>query len=150
MAAQRSYAAASRNSRTARTTTSHRMSAPPALRPPPARSLTILRPRGNSRASSFAHLAEPKLRPHPIHLRLRPRVHLDHRRPLPAESLLRPLLRRIDAHLRPVRERPARVIQYIHRPHREARVAFRIDVVERHPPRLARIAHVHPLVDDHQ
>src|SRR5450755_1181105 len=148
MAAQRAYAAASRSSRTARTATSRRVSAPPAPNRPPARSLTILRPRGYARASSFPHLAEPQLRPHRIHLRLRPRIHLDHRRPLPAEPLLRPLLRRVDSHLRSVRKGAARMIEHIHRPHRKARVALRIDVVERHPPRLARIAHVHPLVDD--
>ena len=31
---------------------------------------------------------------------------------------------------------------------RESRVALRIDVVERHPPRFLRVAHVHPMVDD--
>ena len=35
-----------------------------------------------------------------------------------------------------VRERAARVVEHVHRPHREAHVALRIDVVERDPPRL--------------
>ena len=42
------------------------------------------------------------------------------------------------------------MIEHIHRPHREAHVALGVDVVERHPPRLFFILHVHFLVEHHQ
>src|SRR5215203_6489290 len=91
-----------------------------------------------------------QLAPHPINRGARGVVHLDHLRPVPGEPFLRPFPRRVDAHLRAVRERATRVIEDVDGSHGEPRVALGINVVERHPPRLLRVAYVHFLVDDHE
>src|SRR2546426_9381851 len=51
----------------------------------------------------------------------------------------------------PICEAATRVVEDVDRPHREPHVALRIDVIQRHPPRLLGIPHVDVLVqhDDH-
>src|SRR5438093_8225440 len=93
----------------------------------------------------------PQLLPHRVDLPLRLRVHDDPVRPFPREPFFLPLARRIDPHFGAEREAAARVIEDVDRPHREPHVALGVDVIQRHPPRLLGIAHVHVLVqhDDH-
>src|SRR5882762_1761122 len=92
-----------------------------------------------------------ELLPHRVDGPLRPLVHDDLVRPFAREPLFLPLARRVDPHLRAEREAAARVIEHVDRPHGEPHVALRIDVVQRHPPRLLGVAHVDVLVqhDDH-
>src|ERR1043166_905553 len=89
----------------------------------------------------------PQLLPHRVPPPLGLGVHHDPARPLTHEAFFFPLARRVDPHLRAEGEAPARMIQHIDRPHGEAHVALGVDVVQRHPPRLLRILHVHVLVE---
>src|SRR3989440_7460514 len=93
----------------------------------------------------------PQLLPHRINPPLGVRIHDDSIRPLAREALLFPFAGRVDPHLGPERECPARVIEHVDRPHGEAHVALGVDVVQGHPPRLLRVPYVHVLVehDDH-
>src|SRR6059036_2224376 len=81
-----------------------------------------------------------ELLPHHSHLCLRSIVHHDLVRPLAREAFFVPLPRRVDAHLRAVREPAAGVIEHVDRPHREANVALGVDMIERDPPGLLRFA----------
>src|SRR5713101_3866520 len=89
--------------------------------------------------------------PHLVDTLLRLRIHDDLARPFAGEPLFFPLARRVDPHFRAEREAAARVVEDVDRPHREPHVALRVDVIQRHPPRLLGIAHVDVLVqhDDH-
>src|SRR5205823_3088566 len=93
----------------------------------------------------------PQLLPPRLHPPLGVRIHDDSIRPLAREALFLPFAGRVDPHLGPERECPARVIEHVDRPHGEAHVALGVDVVQRHPPRLLRVPHVHIPVehDDH-
>src|SRR3989442_13077506 len=91
---------------------------------------------------------DAKLTPHRIHPPLRLLVHHDLPRPLAREPLLLPFPRRVDSHLRAEGETAARVVEHVDRSHGEPHVALGIDVVQRHPPRLLGVAHVHVLVED--
>src|SRR5260370_17122715 len=92
---------------------------------------------------SRAGEVNPELLPHRVHPTLGRLVHDDPVGPLAGEPLLLPLAGRVDSHLRAEREPTARVIQHVDRAHREPHVAFGIDMVQRHPPRLLRVLHVH-------
>src|SRR5881392_285270 len=111
---------------------------------PPPSSTALHRPPSPSKFN-------PQLLPHRVDLLLRLRVHDDPVRPFPREPFFIPLARRIDPHFGAEREAAARVIEDVDRPHREPHVALGVDVIQRHPPRLLGIAHVHVLVqhDDH-
>src|SRR3989442_8389481 len=91
----------------------------------------------------------PQLLPHRVDSFLGRLVHHDLVRPLARETLLFPFARRVDSHLGAEREPAARVVQHVDRPHREPHVALGVDVVQRHPPRLLGVAHVHVLVEHH-
>src|SRR3989441_9807210 len=92
-----------------------------------------------------------KVLPHRVDTLLRFRIHDDLVRPFARKPLFLPLARRVDSHLRAEREAPARMVEHVDRPHREPHVTLGVDVVQGHPPRLLRIAHVDVLVqhDDH-
>src|SRR6266496_4676864 len=117
-------------------------------RPSPAR---VWPSRPTVRPSVSPSELTPELLPHRVYLLLRPLVHHDPVRPLAREALFLPLARRVDPHLGAEGEAAARMVEHVDRPHGEPHVALRVDVVQRHPPRLLGIAHVDVLVqhDDH-
>src|SRR2546425_12546288 len=94
---------------------------------------------------------DAKLPPHRVDPLLGRLVHHDPVRPLAGESLFLPLAGRVDPHLRAERESAARVVEHVNRAHGEPHVPLRVDVVQRHPPRLPGVLHVHVLLehDDH-
>src|SRR6185437_4134747 len=160
-AARTMCAAASPDSRSAPPASDPRTSALRARATDRRRSCSRSLPRARSGASTAARLvarpvalplarAEPQRGPHRIHTSLRRLVHHHPTRPRARESLLRPLPRGVETHLGPVRERAARMVQHINGTHREARIALGVEIVERYPPRLARVAHVHVLVHHHK
>src|SRR2546421_8241247 len=101
----------------------------PSRSTPPATSPAFARPPAPSELN-------PQLLPHRIDAPLGLRVHHDSIRPLAREAFLFPFAGRVDPHLGPERESPARVIKHVDRPQAEAHVAVGADVVQRHPPRL--------------
>src|SRR6266446_6548393 len=91
----------------------------------------------------------PQLLPHRIHGPLRLLVHHDLVGPLAREPLFFPFAGGVDPHLRSEGEAAARMVEHVDRAHSEPHVALGVDVVQRDPPRLLRIAYVHVLVDHH-